>query len=167
MSFRFELVEKTLLWIFGRNTGGKPNGASAGTSGGQERLFHLSTIPRGKKSEDTDHLTPPTEAAPVGAALQQRGKKSKSIIPLMPLWLLRDKRWSARTDEPVRVNKKVLSVIWLESGSPRRHSINIITSLILNKYYSFLKSLPRPRFCGGAGEGAAWPKSETRSFEQE
>lgn len=56
-------------------------------------------------------------------------------------------------------NKKVLSDIWLESDSPCRHSINIITSLILNKYYSFLKSLPRPRFCEGTGEGAAkWNK---------
>lgn len=61
-------MEKTLLWIYGRNIGDKPNYASAGTSGGQERLFHLSTVPRGKKSEATDHLTPPTEAAPVRAA---------------------------------------------------------------------------------------------------
>lgn len=30
-------------------------------------------IPSGKKSEDTDHLISPTEAAPVGAALERGG----------------------------------------------------------------------------------------------
>lgn len=49
-------------------------------SGSLERpvLLCAYDIPSGKESEDTDHLISPTEAAPVGSALEAEGEKKNS-----------------------------------------------------------------------------------------
>lgn len=114
-------------------------------------LFPLSIIPIGKKSEDTDHLPSPTEAAPVGAALEKAlgggGRvRSRSIIALMPLslCLLADKHSSAHTDKAnygtqcnfmTKCYKKLLSGVRLCMSSLHQYYSRF---LILNKYYSFL-----------------------------
>ncbi|KAI9544651.1 hypothetical protein NQZ68_001524 [Dissostichus eleginoides] len=62
-------------------------------SGSVERpvLLCMDDIPSRKESEDTDHLISPTEAAPVGAAQEQRGKtqisgSSKLTLIHLPLY---------------------------------------------------------------------------------
>lgn len=109
-------------------------------TGGRERLFHLSIIPRGEKSEDTDHLTPPTEAAPVGQPRNTGGLDPDQLfLRRLCLGLLRDNHWSAHADKPSdsiqgkfmsKSHKKLLSDVWLDYDSPCRHSINIITSFL-------------------------------------
>lgn len=109
-------------------------------TGGRERLFHLSIIPRGKKSEDTDHLTPPTEAAPVGQPRSTGALDPDQLfLRRLSLGLLRDNHWSAHTDKPgdsvqgkfmSKSHKKLLSDVWLDYDSPCCHSINIIPSFL-------------------------------------
>lgn len=67
------------FFSFSRHTGVKPNYLHVAHRRPRKTVPLI--IPRVKKSEDTDHLTPPTEAAPVGAASQHRGTRSRSIIP--------------------------------------------------------------------------------------
>lgn len=138
------------------------------TTGGRERLFHLSIIPRGKKSEDTDHLTPPTEAAPVGQPRSTGGLDPDQLF-LRPLSraatgqpLVSSHRQARRQRSRqiyVQISQEVtvrcLTWLWLSMSSPHQYYSKF---LVLNKCYRFLKSLPRPRFCEGTGEGATWPK---------
>lgn len=119
----------------------------------KKTLFQLSIIPSGKKSEDTDHLTSPTEAAPVGQRRRTRGDRSRSIIPLISLSLslssalsgcYGDKHSSVHTDKAnyniqcnfiTKCYKKLLSDVWLYMSSLHQYYSRF---LILNKYYSFL-----------------------------
>lgn len=162
---------KMVLWIFfffTWNTGDKPN---------YRHVAHRrprKTVPfiyHSKREEIWGHGSPnPSNwSSTCRAASQHRGTGSRSIIP--PASLSR-----AATGQPlvsshrqgrrqrsrqiyVQISQEVtvrcLTWLWLSMLSLHQYYSKF---LVLNKCYSFLKSLLRPRFCEGTGKGATWPK---------
>lgn len=103
------------------------------------------------------------------AALQHRGTRARSIIPPTSLsWaamgqpLVSSHRQAKRQHSRqihVQISQEVtvrcLTWLWLSMSSLHQYYYKF---LVLNKYYSFLTSLPRPHFWEGTGEEATWPK---------
>lgn len=135
----------------------------------KKTIFQLSIIPSGKKYEDTDHLTSPTEAAPVGQRRRTRGDRSRSIIPLISLSLFRSLclLWGQTLLSSHRQGELQHSVQlynqMLQEVTVRRLTLHVVTSSILfqvsySEQILQFPSLPQASFCEGTSKGVTWPK---------
>lgn len=138
----------------------------------RKTLFQLSVIPSGKKSEDTDHLTSPTEAALVGAALENRERIAPDQFFLWCLSLSLPTRGQTLTQ--TRRITAFMVTLWPNVtrsycqtfDSQCRHSINIIPDFLF--WTNITVSFPTPgSFLWGNWRRSHMTQSETRSFKQE
>lgn len=156
--------------VFFYKTGDKPNYLHGAHRRPRKAVPLI--IPRGKKSEDSDHLTPPTEAAPVGQPRSTGGLDPDQLfLRHLSLGLLRDKHRSAHTDQPSdSVQGNFMSKSQMFDLTMTLH---VVTPSILlqvscsEQILQFPEMAATASFLWGHWRRSHVTQSETRSFEQE